>query len=1203
MAYLKLFVLGQPRLERDEAPIELNLRKALALLVYLAVTGQAHSRDALATLLWPESDGREGRTRLRRTLHRLAQALGEDLLVADSDTIRLRTAELWLDSTTFRQHVAAGLPAAPADVLAPERLAHLTAAIELYAEDFLAGFTLPDSPVFDEWQFFQRESLHQLYGQALEQLVQAHQSIGAYGNAIGYARRWVALDVLHEPAHRTLMRLYALAGQYAAAARQYQECVRVLGAELGAEPEEQTTALYKAIRTRQVTPPGVEGRPPPVRLAVPQPRPEASLLHEVTPPSHNVPLQLTSFVGRDAELDAITRLLLGDPPQRLLTLVGPGGVGKTRLALTAAERQVRRDSPFPDGVFFVALAPIDTAAGIVPEVATAVRFSFSTEQPPHRQLLEHLRPKRLLLVLDNLEHLLSQEALDLIGSMLTTAPGVTLLITSRARLNVQGEAIFPVGGLPIVPTARLEVSATLESSTDGRSSAVDLFAQRARRVQPDFILTPELLPAVTRICELVQGLPLGIELAAAWADVLAPVEIAAEIERSLDFLAADWRDVPERQQSLRAVFDASWMRLDAAARDTLQALTVFHAPFERQVAQAVAGATIQTIRVLVNESWLQRDTADRFHMQELMRQYVAEILAREPAAWRRCRDRHAAYFAELLHQLDEQMRGSQPQAAFSTMRTVFEDARAAWLWLMEQGDVETLTRQMLPALFRYGELDVKEFAVLPLLEAAQRVVEADMTSRDRELYLTMLLTAQGAFYRNGYPIRAELMPDLRGTMFANHIERAWSIARSRSSWEALGFWGVLLAAECAWTAPDADAGMQQLRRLIGELRAGGRRWDLAFALQSLSRALSIRLPDINPSQPLEEARGYLRESLALFEALGDAREIGNTLRALGSVYLLLQRLPEARDHFEAARRRLAAIDDWGQVVTIQWQLADVNFRLGDRPAAFQHLHHMYDDYLQCGRLADAILVLSRESYEALRYSDLSHARATRERSLDLARQNGDRSSVAWHVWEMGEIERVAGNYTAARLHYEQAHILFADIPDRMTGWHVVQSSIFYHRGLGDIAYACGDPAAAERHFQASLASARENDHDWSAAYALAGLARAVLALQRPDEAREYLYEALTKAQKYGTDGIMMVVLTGIADVYAATGAPEQAHPLASLVVAHPMSWHETKARAQRIQAATAVRLNSSAPAVVHTEPGTLWSVVEHLQVSLAPHEM
>src|SRR5262245_50761162 len=287
MAQLKLFVLGQPRLERDEAPIELNLRKALALLVYLAVSGQAHSRDALATMLWPESDGREGRARLRRTLHRLNEQLDQDLLAADADTIRMRAADLWLDSATFRQHVAAGLGAAATDVLAPERLAHLTTAIELYANDFLAGFTLPDSPAFDEWQFFQRESLHQLYGQALEQLVRAHQSTGTYGAAIQYARRWVASDVLHEPAHRTLMRLYALAGQHAAAARQYQECARLLEAELSAEPEKETTALYHAIRTRQFTLPGAEPRPPLVHSAARQTQPESSEPHEVAPPSHN----------------------------------------------------------------------------------------------------------------------------------------------------------------------------------------------------------------------------------------------------------------------------------------------------------------------------------------------------------------------------------------------------------------------------------------------------------------------------------------------------------------------------------------------------------------------------------------------------------------------------------------------------------------------------------------------------------------------------------------------------------------------------------------------------------------------------------------------------------------------------------------------------------------------------------------------------
>jgi len=259
MAQLQLFVLGPPRLEREGQPIELNLRKALALLVYLAVSGQPQSRDALATMLWPESDQREGRTRLRRTLHRLNETIGDEILDSGPEIIRLNShADLWLDSAAFRQHVVT----ATQNLLAPERLARLNAAVEVYSEDFLAGFTLPDSPAFDEWQFFQRESLRQLYGQLLEELVQIYRSQHNWPQAIAYARRWLALDGLHEPAHRMLMRLYAWAGQQVAALRQYQECARILDAELGAAPEDETTALYEAIRTRQLTSPELPDREP-----------------------------------------------------------------------------------------------------------------------------------------------------------------------------------------------------------------------------------------------------------------------------------------------------------------------------------------------------------------------------------------------------------------------------------------------------------------------------------------------------------------------------------------------------------------------------------------------------------------------------------------------------------------------------------------------------------------------------------------------------------------------------------------------------------------------------------------------------------------------------------------------------------------------------------------------------------------------------
>lgn len=223
MAQLRMYVFGPPRLERDGATLEFGLRRALALLVFLAVRAQPHSRDALATLLWPDSDHREARARLRRTLYRLTQVLGNDLLAVDADTVAVAaTADLRIDCVAFGQLITSR------DGLAE--------AITLYHDDFLAGFTLPDCPAYDEWQFFERERLRQLLARGLEQLVQQASADSAWDAATAYARRRVALDPLHEPAQRTLLATYACAGQIAAARRQYQELVRLLDAELGTKP-------------------------------------------------------------------------------------------------------------------------------------------------------------------------------------------------------------------------------------------------------------------------------------------------------------------------------------------------------------------------------------------------------------------------------------------------------------------------------------------------------------------------------------------------------------------------------------------------------------------------------------------------------------------------------------------------------------------------------------------------------------------------------------------------------------------------------------------------------------------------------------------------------------------------------------------------------------------------------------------------------
>ena len=298
MSGLKVSLLGAPRLERDGVSFELRPRKNIALIAYLAVTGQSHSREALITLLWPELEPSRARGGLRRNLSMLRKALGEAWLVVDRESVGLNLRPgFGLDVDRFRNLLRAWQPHGhPESEPCSACLTALAEAVELYRGDFLEGFGLRDSVNFDEWQFFQTEGLRQELASALERLVQGHSTQRAYASAIPYARRWVALDPLHEPAHRALMRLYAWSGQHVVALRQYAECERVLREELGLPPAEETVELAQTIKSRRLAPPAT-GRPA---------KPTTSLPAR---PKHNLPVQLTPFIGREPFLAEIAELL------------------------------------------------------------------------------------------------------------------------------------------------------------------------------------------------------------------------------------------------------------------------------------------------------------------------------------------------------------------------------------------------------------------------------------------------------------------------------------------------------------------------------------------------------------------------------------------------------------------------------------------------------------------------------------------------------------------------------------------------------------------------------------------------------------------------------------------------------------------------------------------------------------------------------
>jgi ATP/maltotriose-dependent transcriptional regulator MalT/transcriptional regulator with XRE-family HTH domain len=323
----------------------------------------------------------------------------------------------------------------------------------------------------------------------------------------------------------------------------------------------------------------------------------------------NLPFFPTPFVGRENEIDVVSRQLL-DPACRLLTLTGPGGVGKTRLAVEVARKL---EAVFKDGVFFLPMASVELPESIIPVLADVLRMVFSGPADPKLQVINLLNDKRILLVFDNMEHLV--DGSDILGEILNYAKNVKLLLTSREQMHLQWEWIFDVQGLPVpIEASPIELDA---------SSAVTLFLQRARQVSRNFRLSPEESTALVRVCKSVDGLPLAIELAASWVRIMSVNEIALELERNLDLLETSLRDIPARHRSIKMVFEHSWVLLTAEERLAMMRLSVFSGGFTRQAAHTVAGASIYLLSSLVSKSLLYYDSQeDRYDLHELIRLYA-----------------------------------------------------------------------------------------------------------------------------------------------------------------------------------------------------------------------------------------------------------------------------------------------------------------------------------------------------------------------------------------------------------------------------------------------------------------------------------------------------------------------------------------------------------------------------------------------------
>ncbi len=650
---LEIRTLGGLSLRVDGEPLEdMGSRKAEALLVYLAVEGGKQSRHVLTALLWPESDEAHASTSLRVALSVLRRTLG-DYLDISRDMVRIRPeSAVRLDVSDLAWKLARD---------------EIDGALEIYRGSFLQGFTVRGSAAFEDWMRCEQERVRRSIVGALHASTFEEIGAGDYLRALGLTRRLLELEPLDESAHRQCMLLLALSGQRSGALTHFERWCKVLHEELGVGPAEETRVLYRQISDGEAE----------------------TILESVTPP-HNLPASQTSFVGRRRELAQIGGLIR-DPACRLVTVMGPGGSGKTRLALQAASRALHA---FGDGVCFVSLESIGSIDYLVPAITDALPFdvdTVTTRLDQRTQLLHHLSDRSLLLVMDGFEGLVDRAGL--LSEILDCATECQILVTSRQRLNLRGEWVLTLEGLPLPQDA--------EDVTLDESDAVRLFMDRARQKKGDGGLSRDEREHVVRICELVEGMPLAIELAAAQTSVLSPREVAEEMEKGLDILSTSTRDIPARHRSLRAAFDSSWQLLTDEQQKAFCKLSVFRGGFDRQAALDVAGVGLRQLSALLDRSLLQRHRVGTLTMHGLLREFAVEKLSQQAALQQHMRDCHSRYYVDLLIQREDDFLGRAMLQARDELRKDAENVRAAVRWASRHWDTQPARRMLIALLSFY----------------------------------------------------------------------------------------------------------------------------------------------------------------------------------------------------------------------------------------------------------------------------------------------------------------------------------------------------------------------------------------------------------------------------------------------------------------------------------------------------------------------
>ncbi len=886
MHRLSLVCLGACGVTVNGAPVTaFRSQKVLALLVYLAVEAdRPHRRERLAGLLWPDSDEEAARHSLRQALSNLRQSLHDkdavpSHLIVTRDAVWFnRPSDHTLDLAEFaglldtcERHRHRGIPSCKPCIQRLER------AEALYRGDFLEQFFVSDSAEFEEWATIKREQLQRRALEALGQLAASYEQRGAYEKARGALWRQVELAPWYEEAYRHLMRVYCLLGQPTASMAQYESCRQALDEALEVEPSEETTALYERIRVGEYPPPPA---PPSLRGL------------------HSLPAQTNELVGRAAELSTLGEMI-SDPGCRLITLTGPGGIGKTRLGLQAALEQFQS---FSDGAVFVPLAPLAEPDRVGPAIAQVLGIPEGGGQPVLDRLKAYLAGKQMLLLLDNFEHIIA--AAPVVSELLAAAPRLEVLVTSREALHLYGEHEFPVPPLATAPSTR---NGTVNApKVLSEYPAVALFVQRASAAKPDFRLTEENGAAVSEICARLDGLPLAIELAAARVKLFSPQAMLARLDARLDWLTSGPRDLPVRQRTLRATIDWSYSLLDLGEKLLFSRLAVFTGGWTLDEVAAVCPDEAAPLHILdgmsslLDKALLRRmedgDGEPRFTMLETIREYAVERLA-ESADWDAICRRHAKFFLRLVEQVEPYLRGEDQQVWLKRLEEEHGNVRGALRWALDH-DVADVGLRLVGSLrwfwtFRSHVNEGWNWAMAmlqrcedsrPTAARAKALWSAGVMAWLRQDPLAQpLLEESVATWRVvgeerglGYALQhLGLMVSSQGDHFSARLLEEESLALFQAAGDEQGSaLATLCLAHVTMSLHDDETAYALLEECISLARRVGDRWTLALALGNLGRL-------VKAGGDYAEGCSLLAQCVDLWWEMGTKHEIARVLNELG----------------------------------------------------------------------------------------------------------------------------------------------------------------------------------------------------------------------------------------------------------------------------------------------------------------------------------